>query len=76
MDESLPQMTMGLNHEDDLLAVIAGTGPYKFVGPGLRTYPTARDSNQQKLHAACLKLQARGLVRALERGNVWLWTAI
>lgn len=44
-----------------LLAFVRGNG---FIGPGLTSYPLAKDDeNQQRIHATMLILEARGLVR-------------
>jgi hypothetical protein len=50
-------------HESDLqalLRVIDGTD-YPYMR-GLRSFPDATNDNQQRIHAACLVLEQRGLI--------------
>lgn len=47
--------------ERELLQFIAGNGPWKLVGNGIRTYPRG-DENDRQIHAACERLESKGLI--------------
>jgi hypothetical protein len=58
-----------------LLDIIAGR-LWPFTGGGLASYPKASETGGQKLHAACLELERRGLIhRQGERDDVVIWRA-
>jgi hypothetical protein len=59
----------------DLLAFIRGEGKWSFFGRGITTYPSETDDRHQRLHAACLRLEAEGKIRRKledERHVMWV----
>ena len=50
----------------DLFDLVCGRGELRHLGSGLHTYPARTEENHQALHAGCLELERRGLIRRQE----------
>ncbi len=60
----------------DLYFLPARRGRWEALGPRLRTAPHSHDPNEVRLHLAMLRLEAAGLARRAEDGEVSItWEA-
>ncbi len=58
---------------NQLYGFIAGRGPWRHFGPGMRTHPEG-DAQDRLKHDACLELERRGRIkRKLEESGLVVW---